>query len=70
MHSQFLEATKAMMDALDLGEGMSSHELECFHFNFQQFTAKMIDEAKSKETEMKHPMTRHDWGRSEQRVAF
>lgn len=62
---QFLDATKAMMDALDVAEGLSSHHLECFRFNFHQFVAQMIDEARVKEQQEKYPMGRHDLGAKE-----
>lgn len=61
---RFLGATKAMMDALEWAEGLSSHHLDCFKHNFDQFITQMRDEAFTKEQEIKRPMRRHDWGKS------
>ncbi len=66
---KFLQATEAMMNAMEVADGMSAHQLRCFQFNFQQFMAEMITKAESDEQARKYPMTRHDWGKYEQRPA-
>lgn len=61
----FLRSTKAMMDALDVAEGMSSRELECFRHNFDQFIGGMIDAATVTEKAERYQMGRHDLGKFE-----
>lgn len=53
------------MDALEVAEGMSSHELKCFRFNTDQFIADMVTQAEVREAQARYPMERHDWGRGE-----
>lgn len=61
----FLRATEAMINALETAEGMTTHELRCFRFNFGQFVEDMIEKAEAEDVARKYPMRRHDWGREE-----
>ncbi len=63
--SLFLQATEALIIALDLAEGLSARHLRCFQFNFHQFAASLIEKAEAEETARKFPMGRHDWGKNE-----
>lgn len=63
---KFLQASEAMLEALDVACGLSAHQLRCFLFNFQQFIQDMIDRAEVEETTRKYPMRRKDWGKTEQ----